>query len=73
MLESVVEHGKEGGKATHTFDFCRDAVASSQFAHTASPLRADVETDPDINVDDTFKCFYEFCEGNDIPVVIVSR
>jgi len=25
-----------------------------------------------IKVDDTFKGFYEFCEGNDIPVVIVS-
>jgi len=33
MLESVVENGKEGGKVTHTFDFCRDAVANSQFCY----------------------------------------
>ncbi|OJA14483.1 hypothetical protein AZE42_06066 [Rhizopogon vesiculosus] len=54
MIKSINENGKEGGKVTHTFDFCRDAVASG------------------IKVDDTFKGFYEFCEGNDIPVVIVS-
>lgn len=41
--------------------------------HDGFFLRADVHTNPDINVDDTFKGFYEFCEGNDIPVVIVSR
>ncbi|KAG0695376.1 HAD-like domain-containing protein [Suillus ampliporus] len=54
MLESVVENGKEGGKVTHTFEFCKNAVANN------------------IKVDDTFKGFYEFCETNDIPVVIVS-
>ncbi|KAG1729576.1 HAD-like domain-containing protein [Suillus lakei] len=39
---------------THTFEFCKNAVANN------------------IKVDDTFKAFYEFCETNDIPVVIVS-
>lgn len=54
MIVSVNENGKEEGKVTHTFEFCKNAVAEN------------------IKVDDTFKGFYEFCEMNDIPVVIVS-
>jgi 2-hydroxy-3-keto-5-methylthiopentenyl-1-phosphate phosphatase len=74
MLESIVETGREGGKVTHTFDFCRDAAANGLFCHACRfSCEADAQIISDIKVDDTFKGFYEFCEGNDIPVVIVSR
>lgn len=30
MITSIVENGKEEGKVTHTFEFCRNAVANSK-------------------------------------------
>lgn len=73
MLVSVVENGKVEGKVTHTFEFCKNAVANSEFWPRITGGATNVYIVSDIKVDDTFKAFYEFCAANDIPVVVVSR
>lgn len=76
MIVSVNENGKEEGKVTHTFEFCKNAVAESKFCLRITPgicVQLLMWSVSDIKVDDTFKGFYEFCDMNDIPVVIVSR
>jgi hypothetical protein len=74
MLVSVVENGKVEGKVTHTFEFCKNAVANSESCpRMTGGATTNVYIVSDIKVDDTFKAFYEFCGANDIPVVVVSR
>ena len=58
--------------AKHSFDECVKFLQDSMLA-CLSVLKVELTQRADINLDPGFESFYEWCNSNGIPLVIVSR
>lgn len=66
MLQSVVANG-------HNFDECKEVLKQSTPQSVVSPFCFVDHPSADITLDTGFKEFYNYCQTNDIPFVIISR